>query len=106
MTPEPATLRDFAQRYTAAWCSQDAASVAAFYSPGGSLSVNSGAPAVARGAITRHGFTGFGEDGRFGPLLSACPLAFVALSGIPQVRRQAGCQINPTERPEAEFTLL
>lgn len=52
MTPEPATLRDFAQRYTAAWCSQDAASVAAFYSPGGTLSVNSGAPAVGRGAIT------------------------------------------------------
>jgi predicted ester cyclase len=45
-------LRDFARRYTAAWCSQDPASVAAFYSPNGSLSVNDGAPAVGRRAIT------------------------------------------------------
>jgi steroid delta-isomerase-like uncharacterized protein len=52
MTLEPSALRDFAQRYTAAWCSQDAASVAAFYSPDGSLSVNGSAPAVGRGAIT------------------------------------------------------
>ena len=44
-------LLDFAERYTAAWCSQDAASVAAFYAPGGSLSVNEGAPAVGRSAI-------------------------------------------------------
>ena len=44
-------LRDFAERYTAAWCSQDAASVAAFYSPDGSLSINDGAPAVGRSAI-------------------------------------------------------
>jgi hypothetical protein len=39
-------------RYTAAWCSQDAASVAAFYSADGSLSVNDSAPAVGRSAIT------------------------------------------------------
>lgn len=51
MMPEPAKLRDFAARYTAAWCSQDPASVAAFYSPNGSLSVNDGAPAVGRNAI-------------------------------------------------------
>jgi predicted ester cyclase len=44
-------LRHFAQRYTAAWCSQNAASVAAFFAPNGSLSVN-GAPAVGRRAIT------------------------------------------------------
>ncbi len=44
-------LLDFAERYTAAWCSQDAASVAAFYSADGSLSVNDGAPAVGRSAI-------------------------------------------------------
>ena len=44
-------LLDFAERYTAAWCSQDAASVAAFYSPDGSLSVNDGTAAVGRGAI-------------------------------------------------------
>jgi hypothetical protein len=45
-------MPDFAERYTAAWCSQDAARVATFYSPNGSLSVNGGAPAVGRGAIT------------------------------------------------------
>ena len=45
-------LRDFAQRYTAAWCSQNAASVAEFYSPDGSLTVNGGTPAVGRMQIT------------------------------------------------------
>ena len=51
-------LREFANRYTAAWCSQDAASVAAFFSPSGSLSINGGAPAVGRSAVTAaaHGF--------------------------------------------------
>lgn len=44
-------LRDFAARYTAAWCSQDAASVAAFFSPAGSLTINDGVPAVGRSAI-------------------------------------------------------
>jgi predicted ester cyclase len=45
-------LLDFARRYTAAWCSQNAASVAAFYSANGSLSVNGSAPARERTAIT------------------------------------------------------
>jgi hypothetical protein len=45
-------LRDFAARYTAAWCSQDPASVAAFYAVEGSLTVNGGTPAVGRNAIT------------------------------------------------------
>lgn len=45
-------LREFAKEYTAAWCSQDPASVAAFFSPAGSLTVNDGAPAVGRAAIT------------------------------------------------------
>jgi nuclear transport factor 2 (NTF2) superfamily protein len=45
-------LADFAERYTAAWCSQNAASVAAFYSIDGSLSVNGGVPALGRNAIT------------------------------------------------------
>jgi len=45
-------LRDFAERYTAAWCSQDAARVAACYSPNGSLQVNDSSPAVGRIAIT------------------------------------------------------
>lgn len=49
--PELTALRDFAKRYTAAWCSQNAASVAAFFAPNGSLSVN-GIPAVGRDAIT------------------------------------------------------
>lgn len=42
---------NLAERYTAAWNSKDAASVAAFYSPKGSLTVNDGPPAVGRGAI-------------------------------------------------------
>ncbi len=45
-------LHDFAVRYTAAWCSQNAASVAAFFAPQGSLKVNDGSPAVGRTAIT------------------------------------------------------
>src|SRR6202140_2738648 len=45
-------LGDFAQRYTEAWCSHDPTSVAAFFSPNGSLSVNDSAPAVGRRAIT------------------------------------------------------
>ena len=45
-------LRDFAERYTAAWCSQDAARVAACYSPNGPLQVNDSLPAVGRIAIT------------------------------------------------------
>ena len=45
-------LREFADRYTAAWCSQDPASVAAFFAPDGTLSVN-GIPAVGRDAITK-----------------------------------------------------
>jgi uncharacterized protein (TIGR02246 family) len=45
-------LHDFAERYTAAWCSQDPASVAAFFSPEGSLTVNDGEAAVGRDAIS------------------------------------------------------
>ena len=45
-------IRSFAEAYTAAWCSQDAARVAAFYEENGSLSVNEDAPAVGRQAIT------------------------------------------------------
>jgi predicted ester cyclase len=51
MLPELAELRDFAKRYTVAWCSQNAASVAAFFASDGSLSVN-GVPAVGRPAVT------------------------------------------------------
>src|SRR4249919_2086375 len=52
MTTEPETLRDFARRYTAAWCSQDPATVAACYAANGSLRVNDAEPAVGREAIT------------------------------------------------------
>ncbi len=52
MLIDPSQLRDFAARYTAAWCSQDPASVAAFFSPRASLAVNGGAPAVGRSEIT------------------------------------------------------
>ena len=45
-------LRDLAMRYTAAWCSQNPASVAALYSHDGSLTVNDDPPAVGRNAIT------------------------------------------------------
>ena len=45
-------LREFASRYTAAWCSGNAASVAAFFAPAGSLTINGGTPSVGRGAIT------------------------------------------------------
>jgi uncharacterized protein (TIGR02246 family) len=47
-----AELMDFAARYTAAWCSQDAARVAAFYATDGSLTINNEEPAVGRKAIT------------------------------------------------------
>src|SRR5437870_8156205 len=45
------SIRRFAEAYTAAWCSQDAASVGAFYGENGSLRVNEDAPAVGREAI-------------------------------------------------------
>jgi predicted ester cyclase len=53
MMPELAELREFATRYTAAWCSQNAASVAAHFTPEGSLTINHDAPAAGRTAITR-----------------------------------------------------
>jgi uncharacterized protein (TIGR02246 family) len=51
MKPDHAQLEDFARRYTAAWCSRNASSVATFFAPNGSISVN-GTPSVGRGAIT------------------------------------------------------
>jgi uncharacterized protein (TIGR02246 family) len=44
-------LVEFAQRYTAAWCSHDPARVASFYSESGLLAINNGAPAVGRKAV-------------------------------------------------------
>ena len=52
MQTDPAKLRDLAMRYTAAWCSQNPASVAAFFLPDASFTVNNGAPAVGRSEIT------------------------------------------------------
>jgi hypothetical protein len=45
-------LREFARRYTAAWCSQDPARVAEHYAPDGSLTINDGPPSVGRTEIT------------------------------------------------------
>jgi hypothetical protein len=45
-------LQRFAQRYAHAWCGDNPAGVAAFFSPNGSLKVNDGEPAVGRRAIT------------------------------------------------------
>ena len=52
MTLDPDQLHDFAQRYAAAWCSHEPASVAEHYAPTGSLTINGGPPAVGRAAIT------------------------------------------------------
>ena len=52
MAPDSQSLREFAERYTAAWCSQDPAQVAAHYAPNGSLTINGGVPSVGRAAIT------------------------------------------------------
>ena len=45
-------VKDFATRYTSAWCSQDPTRVASFYSEKGSLKINAGEPAVGHAAIT------------------------------------------------------
>ena len=50
--PKASSLQDFATRYTEAWCSQNPASVAAFFAKHGSLTINGGKPAVGRAAIT------------------------------------------------------
>ena len=50
---DAAELKEFGARYTAAWCSQNPASVAAFFAEGGSLKINQGPPSVGRVAITK-----------------------------------------------------
>jgi uncharacterized protein (TIGR02246 family) len=45
-------LTQFAELYTAAWCSQNAGSVAGLFAPDGSLTINHGTPSVGRAAIT------------------------------------------------------
>jgi uncharacterized protein (TIGR02246 family) len=44
-------LRDFATRYTAAWCSGNPEAVASFFAPNGSLKINDGASSTGRAAI-------------------------------------------------------
>jgi steroid delta-isomerase-like uncharacterized protein len=46
-----AVLKDFATRYSSAWCGQNAASVAAFFCEDGVLKINNGDPCVGRAAI-------------------------------------------------------
>jgi len=46
-----AGMETFAKQYTAAWCSQDASRVAAFFAESGSLRINAGPPSVGRAAI-------------------------------------------------------
>jgi steroid delta-isomerase-like uncharacterized protein len=46
-------LKEFAQRYAEAWCSQDPEKVAAFFAERGSISINNGPPAVGRAAIAK-----------------------------------------------------
>ena len=46
-------LREFAQRYAQAWCSQNPESVATFFAERGSLSINNGPPAIGRAAIAK-----------------------------------------------------
>ena len=51
-TMDKEQLTTFGKKYSEAWCSQKAGSVAAFFSTDGSLKVNADAPAVGRAAIT------------------------------------------------------
>ncbi|PWT91058.1 MAG: hypothetical protein C5B54_06085 [Acidobacteria bacterium] len=45
-------VRDFARRYTAAWCSQHPERVASYYAEDGSLTINNASPSVSRAGIT------------------------------------------------------
>ena len=58
MTVDPTRLRQFAEDYTAAWCSLEPDRVAAHFAPEGSLAINGGPPAMGRAAIaaTARGF--------------------------------------------------
>jgi predicted ester cyclase len=72
-------IREFAIKYTAAWCSQHPASVAACYAENGSLKINTGAPAVGRAAITA-AVRGF---------MSAFPDMVVKMDGVSVDGKQA-----------------
>jgi hypothetical protein len=64
-------LNDFATKYTVAWCSQNAASVAAFFGDLGSLKVNEGNATVGRTATTA-GLSASTECRYQGLLTGAC----------------------------------
>ena len=49
---KPDALKDFATRYTEAWCSHEAARVASFYTPNGSITINGGTPSLGRAGVT------------------------------------------------------
>lgn len=51
MAPSPATVRDMATRYPAAWSSQSPEGVAAFYAPDGKIAINGGDELAGRAAI-------------------------------------------------------
>ncbi|MCL5777216.1 nuclear transport factor 2 family protein [Limibaculum sp. FT325] len=51
MPPSPSEIRAMAERYAAAWSAHDPDGVAAFYAPGGRISINHGEPTVGRAAI-------------------------------------------------------
>jgi len=86
MQVDPAKLHDFAARYTAAWCSQNPTSVAAFYSVEGSLTVNGGAPAVGRDAIME--------------------VARSFMTAFPDMRVVMGNLIMKNDRTEYHWTLI
>jgi mannose-6-phosphate isomerase-like protein (cupin superfamily)/ketosteroid isomerase-like protein len=65
-------LADLATRYAAAWSSRNPASLAAFYAENGSLSVNGGAPAVGRAAVTA----------KVGDFMSAFPDMVVKMDAV------------------------
>ncbi len=48
---KPTDIREFAIRYTAAWCSRDAAAVASFFSPNGTSRDNDGPVHAGRDAV-------------------------------------------------------
>lgn len=48
---DASSVKAMAARYTSAWCSQDPASVAAYFAESGTLTINAGTPAVGRAAI-------------------------------------------------------
>lgn len=54
-------IKDFAEHYTAAWCSHDPLRVAECYSEQGSLAINGGAPSVGRAAVAADA-RGFMDD--------------------------------------------